>query len=148
MTSNLHVISSGEWQRHSLLHDYRAEWFSDLLVERATWSAAAALQKIGQTVIAAPQYVWCRFWLARGQSHMVEKYFDDHGQPRSACTRASEWRCLTWPRLQRHEPACWASGSQTNARVTVLNEALRPGGGRRARCRPSRPSTPNMVIRE
>ncbi len=78
MSSNLHVISSGEWQRNSLLRDYRAEWFSDMLVERATWGATAALQKIGQTVIAAPQYVWCRFWGPEG-NRLVEKYFDPQG---------------------------------------------------------------------
>ena len=76
--SKLNVIASGDWQRNTLMRDYRAEWFSDMLVERATWGIDAPVQKIGQLVIAAPSYVWCRFWSSEA-NRVVEKYFDPQG---------------------------------------------------------------------
>ncbi len=78
MSSTLNVIASGDWQRNTLMSDYRAEWFSDMLVERATWSADALPKKIGQIVIAAPKYIWCRFWSNEG-NRVIEKYFDAQG---------------------------------------------------------------------
>ena len=78
MPSTQNVLSSGDWQRNTLLRDYRAEWFSDMLVERATWNAAAPQQELGHVVVAAPDYVWCRFWTPEG-NRLVEKYYDAQG---------------------------------------------------------------------
>ncbi len=74
----LPVIASGDWQRQPDLYDYRYDWRNDILVERATWAEAAPLQRLGSTTIAAPGFVWFRFWLAEGD-HILDKYFDDSG---------------------------------------------------------------------
>ncbi|GIV68746.1 hypothetical protein [Caldilinea sp.] len=79
MGQSLTMIASGEWNRHPGLIDYRAEWLSDLLVERATCAPDAAVQRINHHVVAAPGYIWFRFWLANGQ-HVIEKYFDNLGR--------------------------------------------------------------------
>lgn len=80
MSTTQNVIASGEWQRSTLMGDYRAEWFSDMLVERATWRTDAPTMQIGRAVIAAPRYIWCRFWSAEG-NRVIEKYFDPQGNP-------------------------------------------------------------------
>jgi predicted RNA-binding protein associated with RNAse of E/G family len=36
------------------------------------------VQTLGATTIAAPGYVWFRFWLAEGD-RILDKYFDDNG---------------------------------------------------------------------
>ncbi len=74
----LPIIASGDWQRQPDLYDYRYDWRNDILVERATWAESAPVQQLGPTTIAAPGYVWFRFWLAEGD-HILDKYFDDGG---------------------------------------------------------------------
>jgi len=71
----LRTLLSGEWQDASHLHDYRAERFSNMLVERVTWDATAPVHLIGETVVAQPGYLWLRFWLLE-QEVVLEKYFD------------------------------------------------------------------------
>jgi predicted RNA-binding protein associated with RNAse of E/G family len=73
-------ITSGQWQTSAHFHDYRSEWFSSMLVERATWMPNAPQQRIGETVIASPGYVWLRFWLLESDD-LVEKYLDARGNP-------------------------------------------------------------------
>ena len=78
------ALDSGEWQNNPLMIDYRAEWPGDMLVERATWGAntpEATLPSRGESpvVIAKPNYIWFRFWLAEEQQ-VVERYFDETGQ--------------------------------------------------------------------
>jgi predicted RNA-binding protein associated with RNAse of E/G family len=71
-------ITSGQWQTSAHLHDYRTEWFSSMLVERATWMADAPVQRIGDMVVASPGYVWLRFWLLESDD-VIEKYLDARG---------------------------------------------------------------------
>lgn len=82
--ANLARIESGAWQHESLMEDYRAEWLTDVLVERATWRAGAETQKVtealGEPTIAAPSYVWARFWFRR-EGWIVEKYFNATAKP-------------------------------------------------------------------
>ncbi len=75
MARKLTFISSGAWQNVPDMTDYRTEWLTGMLVERATWQAAAPEQRIGNTVVGAPGYVWFRFWLQESEQ-IVEKYFD------------------------------------------------------------------------
>jgi predicted RNA-binding protein associated with RNAse of E/G family len=75
MARQLVMIASGEWQRSPTMTDYRVEWVSGMLVERATWTHEAAEIRIGRTVVAAPGYIWFRFWLQETEQ-VVEKYFD------------------------------------------------------------------------
>lgn len=76
-------LVSGEWQQDRNLTDYRAEWLSNVLVERATWQADAPVRRLAEVVadieIAGPGYVWLRFWL-RDEDQVVEKYFDADGK--------------------------------------------------------------------
>ena len=72
-------ITSGQWQTSAHLHDYRTEWFSSMLVERATWTADAPVQRIGDTLIASPGFVWLRFWLLESDD-VIEKYLDAQGR--------------------------------------------------------------------
>lgn len=78
LSASLPIIASGDWQHQPDLYDYRHDWRNDILVERATWADAAPIQQLGATVIAAPGYVWFRFWLAEGD-RILDKYFDDNG---------------------------------------------------------------------
>ena len=72
------AVVSGEWRTAALMTDYRIEQLSDMLVERATWTEVAPLLTRADCSIAAPGYIWFRFWIFdRGQ--LVEKYFDDKG---------------------------------------------------------------------
>ncbi len=73
------IITNGAWETVPYMIDYRAEWFSEMLVERATWSSTAPVRRLGEHVIAGPGYVWFRFWLMENEL-MVEKYFDETGQ--------------------------------------------------------------------
>jgi predicted RNA-binding protein associated with RNAse of E/G family len=68
-------MRSGEWQTLPHMTDYRSQLFGNMLVERATWGNTAATQWLGQTRIAAPGYVWVRFWPTDGEEP-IEKYFD------------------------------------------------------------------------
>ncbi|MEM7129564.1 MAG: DUF402 domain-containing protein [Chloroflexota bacterium] len=77
------VIESGEWQTHTLLTDYRAEWPGDMLVERATWTQNAPTDSLpvrgdSPVLIAGPSYIWFRFWLSDDQQ-VVDRYFDSEG---------------------------------------------------------------------
>jgi predicted RNA-binding protein associated with RNAse of E/G family len=65
----------GEWRSAAYMTDYRSERFSDMLAERATWDAAAPVTHLDGSIIAAPGYIWFRFWLLERQQ-IVEKYFD------------------------------------------------------------------------
>jgi predicted RNA-binding protein associated with RNAse of E/G family len=71
-------FTSGDWNQHAAMTDYRAEWFNSLLVERAAWTAQAPTLELLDTVICAPGFVWFRFWLP-DLDQMVEKYFDAEG---------------------------------------------------------------------
>ena len=72
-------VHSGEWQHSADFLDYRAEWLSDVLVERATYAPNARVQNIQRvldnTVIARDRFVWVRFWY-RQNNQIFEKYFD------------------------------------------------------------------------
>lgn len=81
--SKLERIESGVWQRNPNLVDYRAEWLTDVLVERATCT-----QDIGETPICVglrhseiiqPEAVWTRFWFRR-EGWIVEKFFSAAGR--------------------------------------------------------------------
>ena len=74
------IIASGEWNQNPEMLDYRSEWLSDLLVERATCSDSMPARQMGQVTIGGPGFVWFRFWLAEGE-YVLEKYFDADGQP-------------------------------------------------------------------
>lgn len=71
-------LQSGTWRDHPELEDYRSEWLSSLLVERATWRAGAHPRRIGAVEVAGPGFVWFRFWLPE-QDQIVEKYFHEEG---------------------------------------------------------------------
>ncbi|NJN81904.1 MAG: DUF402 domain-containing protein [Caldilineaceae bacterium] len=73
------TIASGDWSRADHLVDFRSEWLSDVLVERATWAPEAPSASIEQTLVRAPGYVWFRFWITE-EDQLVEKYFDDRGE--------------------------------------------------------------------
>jgi predicted RNA-binding protein associated with RNAse of E/G family len=78
------IITNGAWQSAPHMIDYHAEWFSEMLVERATWSSTAPVLRLGEQdsggqVIAQPGYVWFRFWLLESEL-MLEKYFDAAGK--------------------------------------------------------------------
>lgn len=77
-------MESGEWRHCATMQDYRAEWLSDVLVERATWGDAAVTRPISREMpapaVVKPGYVWTRFWLRR-EGQLVEKYFTSTGRP-------------------------------------------------------------------
>lgn len=79
MGSVLRQIQSGDWKANGHVSDYRSQLLDKMFVERATWQATTPTQKIGETVVAAPGYVWVRFWLLEGEEP-IEKYFDDQRQ--------------------------------------------------------------------
>jgi predicted RNA-binding protein associated with RNAse of E/G family len=79
MDGTVKIIASGEWNQTPEMRDYRSEWLSDLLVERATCSDGAQKHQLGQVTIGGPGFVWFRFWLAEGE-YILEKYFDPDGQ--------------------------------------------------------------------
>jgi len=120
MNKPLTTIASGEWSQSPHLSDYRAEWLSDMLVERATCGPDISMYQIDQHVIGAPGYVWFRFWLTNGE-HILEKYFDDQGQVIGMYARIG----MAVPHKGRGFSAMnlllslWITD---DARVTVLNE--------------------------
>ena len=73
------IISSGSWQSDSDFTDCRAEWLTDVLVERATWSdnAPESLLNIAENGlrIGGAYFVWLRFWF-KNENYLLEKYFD------------------------------------------------------------------------
>ncbi len=115
-------ILKGEWQQQVALADYRTEELTDIVVERATWSAAAPVQQIADASIAKPGYVWLRFWLLT-DAMLVEKYYDSEGE-------TIGYRVpICMPVKRRNEQleayslilALWL---QPDERVTVLHEDL------------------------
>jgi len=80
MNEAIKIIASGEWSQSPEMLDYRSEWLSDLLVERATCADTIHSRQLGQVTVSAPGFVWFRFWLAEGE-YILEKYFDTDGQP-------------------------------------------------------------------
>ncbi len=121
MNKSLTTIASGEWSQRSELMDYRAEWLSDMLVERAICAPGAGALRIGQHLVGSPGYIWFRFWLVNGE-HILEKYFDDHGEPIGMFARIG----MATPHKGRGFSAMslllglWITD---DAHVTVLNEA-------------------------
>jgi predicted RNA-binding protein associated with RNAse of E/G family len=73
-------MNSGEWQTSPLLSDYRSQLLDKMYIERATWRSTAPTQRMGDTVVAGPGYIWVRFWLLEGEEP-IEKYFDPDRQP-------------------------------------------------------------------
>jgi predicted RNA-binding protein associated with RNAse of E/G family len=78
-TASLPIIASGDWQRQPHMKEYRSEWLNDMLVERASWDSGTPVQLLGSVTIAAPGYIWFRFWLAEGD-RILDKYFDETGK--------------------------------------------------------------------
>lgn len=115
------IITNGAWQSVAQMTDYRAEWFSEMLVERATWSADAEEQFIGSQMIVQPGAVWLRFWLLESEL-MVEKYFDATGQALGFYVPISMplQRRVSTLRIITLVLALWI---QPDERVTVLHEA-------------------------
>lgn len=80
------IIESGEWQFEESVIEYRAEWPGNMLVERATWGpntptmTTVKLQGAEPSIVAEPNYIWFRFWLAEDEQ-IVERYFAPDGQP-------------------------------------------------------------------
>jgi hypothetical protein len=76
------AIASREWQNVPQLIDYRSEWLSDVLVERATWKEDAPVRTLSDfsaaVTIAAPGFIWLRFWF-KTDNHLVEKYLNPAG---------------------------------------------------------------------
>lgn len=122
MARQLVMIASGEWQRSPTMSDYRVEWISGMLVERATWKPEAAEIRIGRTVVAAPGHIWFRFWLQETEQ-VVEKYFNDARTavgiyvPITAGWRRRDTRMLA-PSLYL---GLWLDAG---GRLTVFNERL------------------------
>ncbi len=113
-------LTSGGWQSHSEMGDYRAEWLSSLLVERANWKENSFPRSFGDVQIAGPGYVWFRFWLPE-QDQVVEKYFDAEGNAVGVyvpVTEALERRGDVW-RTVELVLALWLDA---NGRVSVLRE--------------------------
>jgi hypothetical protein len=77
-------IESGSWQRAAYMADYRAEWLTDVLVERATCGAEISPLVVVDgglraPVVAQPGVVWTRFWFRR-EGWLIEKYFSPGGR--------------------------------------------------------------------
>jgi hypothetical protein len=80
----LERIESGAWQRASYMIDYRAEWLTDVLVERATCGEeisplAVVDGGLRAPLVAQPSVVWSRFWFRR-EGWLIEKYFSPVGK--------------------------------------------------------------------
>lgn len=113
-------LTSGGWRNHPEMTDYRAEWLSNLLVERANWTDGAFPRHFGGVQVAGPGYVWFRFWLPE-QEQVVEKYFDPDGESVGVyvpVTEDLERRGDQW-RTVELVLALWL---QPNGRVSVLRE--------------------------
>jgi predicted RNA-binding protein associated with RNAse of E/G family len=116
----LRNIVSGEWRNKPYLTDYRVEWLSNMMVERVCWDAASPPQQIAGLVIAGPGYIWARFWLLE-QAVLVEKYFDQQGQP------IGYYLPICLPVQRRNNqlqafPLYLALWSTPDGRLTVLDE--------------------------
>ena len=80
----LERIESGTWQRATYMVDYRAEWLTDVLVERASCgpeiSPTAVVEGgLRPPVVAQVGVVWTRFWFRR-EGWLIEKYFSPAGR--------------------------------------------------------------------
>ena len=116
----LRNLVSGEWQETAHLTDYRVEWLSNMMVERATWDTTAPTHQIGGQVIASPGYIWLRFWLLE-QEVVLEKYFDLQRQAIGYYLPI----CLPVQRRSNHRQALslyLALWLTPDGRVTVLHE--------------------------
>jgi predicted RNA-binding protein associated with RNAse of E/G family len=71
-------IRSGSFADPAVVSDYRAEAIGDVLVERVIWGEGASEQRYGR-VLAAPGFIWFRFWLPRLEQ-IVERYYFPDGQ--------------------------------------------------------------------
>lgn len=121
MARQLTLLASGDWRQAPHMTDYRSEWLSGVLVERATWLPAAPIQQIGALITAAPGYIWFRFWVQEIEQ-VIEKYFDASLKPIGVFAPI----CASWRRRDARVVApnlllgLWIEAS---GRVTVLNEA-------------------------
>src|SRR5690606_12988449 len=115
------IIASGEWNQNPEMLDYRSEWLSDLLVERATCSDGMPARQLGQVTIGGPGVLWCRVVLAEGE-YILGKYCGAAGQPVGMHARIG----MAVPHKGRGFGALnlllglW---SADEGHVTVLNEA-------------------------
>lgn len=121
------IIESGEWQFNELVVDYRAEWPGNMLVERATWGphtptmTTVKLKGTEPVVIAAPSYIWFRFWLPE-EEQVIERYFAPNGEP------VGTYLPIIME-IQKHGRAFQSAGLilglwiGVDDRVTVLNES-------------------------
>ena len=82
-TTDARLVRSGDWRVAEHAMDYRVEQPSEMLVERVTWDSGTPAQSLGggmeRVAIAAPHFVWFRFWLM-DEDQIVEKYFNDVGE--------------------------------------------------------------------
>lgn len=116
----LQTFTSGAWQRATFMTDYRSELLDDLLVERASWDQSAPERHLGGKLIAAPGFVWFRFWFAEGEQ-LIEKYFDTQRKSIGYCMPIS----TTWRRRDTHWSATnlhLALWLDVQGHMTVLNE--------------------------
>lgn len=119
-TRPLILLTSGDWRQSPHMSDYRSEWLSGMLVERATWLPGAPTQKIGAVVIASAGYTWFRFWLQEIEQ-VVEKYFDADLHPIGVFVPI----CAGWRRrdVRVVAPSLYLGlWIEPSGRVTVLNE--------------------------
>jgi len=113
-------ILSSEWQNNTNLVDYRTESLTNIVVERSTWASLAEPLTIADTIIAATDHVWLRFWLLEEET-LIEKYYDEQGQT------IGYYAPISMPLKRRNEQletyslllALWI---QPDDRVTVLHE--------------------------
>ena len=80
----LERIVSGAWEHAPYMVDYRAEWLTDVLVERATCGAEVSPMAVMEGGLRAPLVaqsgvVWTRFWFRR-EGWLIEKYFSPSGR--------------------------------------------------------------------
>jgi predicted RNA-binding protein associated with RNAse of E/G family len=72
-------IRSGDFGDPDAVQDYRSERLGEMLVERVIWGPQGHCERNGR-VLAAPGYVWFRFWLPR-YAQVVERYYMGDGKP-------------------------------------------------------------------
>jgi predicted RNA-binding protein associated with RNAse of E/G family len=72
-------IRSGDFGDPEAVQDYRSERLGEMLVERVIWGLQGHCERDGR-LLAAPGYVWFRFWLPR-YAQVVERYYTGDGKP-------------------------------------------------------------------
>lgn len=132
------------------MEDYRGEWLTDVLVERATWRSDVPLQtvstELSHPVVVRPGYVWARFWF-RHEGLVVEKYFSAKGHPLGYFVPA----CMPLEQYGNHLSAdvlglaLWIT---VDGRVTVLGEGAFDAAIRAGRMAPVMQEQAEMRIRE